>query len=160
MSTRGYRDAIVLAGPERLRTSRDRLVGFTSGFVGAGGRILTVTDCPISRDGGYRAMRQLLAGGVAEGTLVAAVSDVVAIGAMSAIRDSGRLPGPDIAVAGFDDIVTSRDITPSLTTVHVPLEEIGVQALRAVADPGWVTHEPLPLDVLIRDSTPPHGRLE
>lgn len=112
-----------------------------------------MANCPISRDGGHEAMRAILRNGITPGTLVQAVSDVVAIGAMSAIRDSGRTPGTDIAVAGFDDIVTSRDTTPGLTTVRIPLEEIGHQALKAVTDE-WTDQEPLRLEVKLRGSTP------
>ena len=67
-------------------------------------------------------------------------------------------PGPDIAVAGFDDIPTSRDVRPDLTTVHVPLEDLGYRALRAVIDDEWTGDAaPLPLEVLVRDSTPPRA---
>ena len=69
--------------------------------------------------------RSLLADGLAAGTLVFGISDVVAIGVMSAVRDAGRGVGADVAVAGFDDIATGRDIRPGLTTVRVPLEDLG-----------------------------------
>lgn len=151
----GYREAVILSGPEQLRTSRDRLVGFSAGFTDCGGRILRVVNCPISRDGGHQGMQTVLRDGIEPGTLVAAVSDVVAIGAMSALRDAGRAPGTDVAVAGFDDIVTSRDITPGLTTVRVPLEEIGARALRAVIEDEWDQLDPLRLEVIVRGSTPP-----
>ena len=100
-----------------------------------------------AREAGYSLMTEALKRGVEPGTLVFGVSDVVAIGALSAIRDAGREPGTDIAVAGFDDIPTSRDVRPDLTTVHVPLEDLGYRALRAVIDPDWTGDAaPLPLD--------------
>ena len=58
-------------------------------------------------------------------------------------------------MAGFDDIATGRDVTPGLTTVRLPLEELGAQALRASVDAEWSPDEPVPLAVLVRDSTPP-----
>ena len=87
------------------------------------------------------------------------VSDVVAIGVMSAIRDAGREIGTDIAVAGFDDIATGRDIRPGLTTVRVPLEDLGYRALHAAVEPDWEPESdaPLPLEVIIRGSTPPRS---
>jgi len=53
----------------------------------------------------------------------------MAIGALAALRDHGiRVPG-DISVAGFDDIPIVRELTPSLTTVALPLERLGEQAM-------------------------------
>ena len=151
----GYRSSIVLAGPEGLRTSDDRIAGFTAGFTAGGGRTPRIERGRFSRDDGYASMRRLLEEGVDPGTLVFGISDVVAIGAISAIRDAGRRPGADIAVAGFDDIATGRDITPGLTTVRLPLEELGAQALHAAVDPDWVAPGPVALEVLVRESTPP-----
>ncbi|GAA4768569.1 LacI family DNA-binding transcriptional regulator [Microbacterium gilvum] len=151
----GYRDAVVLAGPEGLRTSDDRLAGFTAGFATGGGSAPRVVRGEISRDAGYAAASALLTDALAPGTLVFGISDVVAIGALSAVRDAGRTPGADIAVAGFDDIATGRDVTPGLTTVRLPLEELGAQALRASVDAEWTPGEPVALEVLVRASTPP-----
>ena len=41
----------------------------------------------------------------------------------------------EVGVAGYDDIPTVRDITPALTTVRIPLEEVGRQALRLATAP-------------------------
>ncbi|WP_347976893.1 LacI family DNA-binding transcriptional regulator [Microbacterium sp. ProA8] len=151
-----YREAIVVAASEGIRTSDDRLAGFTEGFTGAGGAIRDVRRSGFTRDAGYAAASDLLSGDVPAGTLIFGISDVVAIGIMSAVRDAGRQVGADIAVAGFDDIATGRDIRPGLTTVRVPLEDLGYRALQAATDPGWEAAEPqLPLEVIVRGSTPP-----
>jgi LacI family transcriptional regulator len=72
------------------------------------------------------------------------------------VRDAGRQVGADIAVAGFDDIATGRDIRPGLTTVRVPLEDLGYRALHAAVDADWEPDPaPLPLEVIVRGSTPP-----
>ncbi len=111
-----------------------------------------------TRDAGYDVTTKLLADGLPFGTLVFGISDVVAIGVMTAIRDAGRAVGTDVAVAGFDDIATGRDIRPGLTTVRVPLEDLGLRALRAAVEPEWDASEPaLPLEVIVRGSTPPRG---
>ena len=151
----GYRDAIVVAAAEGIRTSDDRLAGFTEGFTSAGGVIREVRRGGFTRDAGYAAASDLLTGDVPAGTLIFGISDVVAIGIMSAVRDAGRQVGTDIAVAGFDDIATGRDIRPGLTTVRVPLEDLGYQALHAATDPEWTAGDPqLPLEVIVRGSTP------
>ena len=154
----GYRDAVIVAAEEGISTSDDRIAGFTEGFTSRGGRIVDVRRGAFSRDAGYAATSQLIADGLAFGTLVFGVSDVVAIGVMTAIRDAGRAVGTDIAVAGFDDIATGRDLRPGLTTVRVPLEDLGLRALRAAVETEWDAGEPaLALEVIVRGSTPPRS---
>ncbi|HWI30458.1 MAG TPA: LacI family DNA-binding transcriptional regulator [Microbacterium sp.] len=152
----GYREALILGARTGVRTSDDRIAGFTDGFAKGDGRVALTLRGGFTREAGYSLMSEALGRGVERGTVVFGVSDVVAIGALSAIRDAGREPGTDIAVCGFDDIPTSRDVRPALTTVHVPLEDLGYRALRAAIDDEWTGDaEPLPLDVLLRSSTPP-----
>ncbi|WP_426322074.1 LacI family DNA-binding transcriptional regulator [Microbacterium sp. E-13] len=155
----GYRDAIVVAASEGIRTSDDRLDGFTEGFASAGGTVREVHRAGFTRDAGYAAASELLENDTAPGTLIFGVCDVVAIGVMSAVRDAGRQVGADVAVAGFDDIATGRDIRPGLTTVRVPLEDLGYHALRAATDAEWEAADepPLPLEVIVRASTPPRS---
>jgi len=152
----GYHDAVIVGAEEGIRTSDDRIAGFTAGFTGGGGKVVDVRRAGFTRDAGYASTQELLADGVPFGTLLFGISDVVAIGIMSAIRDAGRTVGADLAVAGFDDIATGRDIRPGLTTVKVPLEDLGLRALRAAVESEWDASEPpLPLDVTVRGSTPP-----
>ncbi|GAA1973731.1 LacI family DNA-binding transcriptional regulator [Microbacterium pumilum] len=151
----GYRKAILLAADEGVLTSDDRTAGFTEGFAATGGEVLRVYRGGFTRESGYQLMSQALRDGVEPGTLVFAISDVVAIGAMSAVREAGRAVGSDIALCGFDDIPAGQDVTPGLTTVKVPLDDIGYLALRAAVDEEWdADATPLPLEVVLRDSTP------
>ncbi|MFJ4046285.1 LacI family DNA-binding transcriptional regulator [Microbacterium sp. NPDC089987] len=153
MARLGYRRAIAIAAAEGVRTSDDRLAGFTEGFAAGGGGVDRVHRGSFERESGAAAMAAALAEGVDVGTLVFALSDVIAVGAMTAIRDAGRRVGDDIAVCGFDDVPVSSDVTPRLTTVHVPLSELGEHAFRAVVDREW-TQPPAGLEVLVRESTP------
>ncbi|MBB6390892.1 LacI family DNA-binding transcriptional regulator [Microbacterium thalassium] len=156
LTTLGYRDVVIIGAREGVHTSDDRIAGFSEGFTAGGGQVREVIRAGFTRDAGYEATARLLAEqSVPAGTLVFGISDVVAIGVMSAVREAGRFVGSDIAVAGFDDIATGRDIRPGLTTVHVPLEEVGYRALRAVLDEEWdASQPPLALDVVVRGSTP------
>ena len=149
----GYRSAIALGAADGVRTSDDRLAGFRAGFEAAGGAVASVRRGDFRRESGAAGMTAALADGVPSGTLVFAISDVVALGAMSAIRDAGREVGTDIAVCGFDDVPASSDVAPALTTVRVPLSEVGYQAFRATVDAEW-EQGPLPLEVVVRASTP------
>lgn len=78
----------------------------------------------------------------------------MAIGAIAAWREMGLSVPRDVCIAGFDDIPTLRDHTPSLSTVALPLEEIGARAvdlaLRLDADD---LRERVPGTVILRDST-------
>ncbi|MBL0888907.1 LacI family DNA-binding transcriptional regulator [Myceligenerans indicum] len=139
----GYRRFAVLSGPANLRTAADRSTGFRDALTSLGRTVRDDDVVPgeFTRDGGYAAMTELIArsgkaaGGDGDGDgslpeLVFAVNDVMAVGAMAAVRDAGLRVPDDVAVAGFDDIPTLRDVVPALTTVHIALERIGEAATR------------------------------
>lgn len=151
----GYRSFAVLAGPDDLVTSQDRVRGFVSGLKHAGISRPTVVTGDFTRDGGYAAMRRLIESG-ARPQCVFAVNDVMAVGAMAACRDSGFELPHDVALAGFDDIVTLRDLTPALTTVRLPLEHAGRLAFELVcADTSArPRRRRVGAEVVIRASTP------
>jgi LacI family transcriptional regulator len=154
----GYRRLGLLAGPQGQTTARERAQAFAQRLAELGAPVAPelVVASSFTRDGGYEGMRRLLTA-EQRPEVVFAVSDVMAVGAMAAARDAGVAVPAEVAVAGFDDIVTLRDITPGLTTVRVPMEEIGrkVTAL-ALADPGGpVQHLSVTSAVVVRDSTPP-----
>ena len=130
----GHRRFAVLAGPRGVLTARDRLAGFTAGL-----RSWSVPPEPTSvifgeftRDGGYEAMSTVLASGNQLPDCVFAVADVMAVGALARLRAAGLSVPADIAVAGFDDIVTLRDVYPPLTTVRLPLTRMGQMAASLV----------------------------
>lgn len=60
-------------------------------------------------------------------TAIAASNDFMALGAIHAIENAGRVVGQDIVVGGFDDIPLARFSTPSLTTLRQPISDIGEQ---------------------------------
>jgi LacI family transcriptional regulator len=156
----GHRRFAVLAGPRSLLTGQDRTDGFADGL-----RAWSVPLDParvvhgeLSRDGGYAAMSEILATDEPLPDCVFAVTDVMAVGALARLRAAGLdVPG-DIAVAGFDDIPTLRDVYPPLTTVRLPLPRLGEIAARLVLD-GDAPHQPrvvpVPGEVVLRESTPP-----
>ncbi|MGR0319489.1 LacI family DNA-binding transcriptional regulator [Agromyces sp. ZXT2-3] len=154
----GYRRFAAVTGAEGIRTADERLAGFRAGLEAGGGTLDRVVRPAFTRDGGYDGMTQLLEDGLDGIELVFAGNDVMAVGAMSAIRDAGLTPGVDVAVAGFDDVPTVRDVTPPLTTVRIPLEEVGRRALRLALDEvGEVDESPVHTEVVLRESTPRRG---
>lgn len=155
----GYRRFAAITGAEGLRTSDDRLRGFAEGLVSTGATLdeSNVVRAAFTRDGGYEGTRELISRGLDDIDLVFAVNDVMAVGALSALRDAGLNPGVDVGVAGFDDIPTVRDVTPALTTVAIPLHEVGRRALRLAVDADNAEQGVVPTQVILRESTPPRA---
>src|SRR5450755_1735851 len=155
----GHRSFAVLAGPRGLLTARDRLEGFRAGL-GAWSVELDprgIVHGEFTRDGGYEAMSGLLASGTRP-DCVFAVNDVMAVGALARLRAEGIAAPADIAMAGFDDILTLRDIYPPLTTVRLPLKRMGEMAANLVLSdttPDQPRIVPVPGEVILRDSTLP-----
>jgi LacI family transcriptional regulator len=151
----GHRRFVILGDPRILLTARERVEGFRAGLSESGCTAEDVIEGAFTRDGGYGAVSELLRRGT-EATCVFAVNDVMAVGAMAALRDQGAdVPG-DMSVAGFDDIATLRDTIPSLTTVRLPLEEMGEQAARLTLLPEKTTTArtfKAPGEIILRDST-------
>jgi LacI family transcriptional regulator len=149
----GYRGFAILAGPADLVTARDR----TAAFAGALPHPpLAVVHGEFSRDAGYDAMTSLIDAGLDGIELVFAVNDVMAIGALAALHDRGiDVPG-GVAVAGYDDIPTARDVTPALTTVHLELEAAGAAAVALAL--GAPVQELPSVRVVLRESTPARSR--
>jgi LacI family transcriptional regulator len=153
----GYRRFGLLSGPLGMLTATERATGFREALVRRGCPVHAAHVVPgeFTRDGGYDAMMRLLAVG-ADVSCVFAVNDVMAMGAMAALREHGvELPG-QMAVAGFDDIEVLRDVTPALTTVRVSLHDIGAQAVRLVLDEGVERPRLIRIEaeVVLRASTP------
>ena len=131
----GHKKFAVLGGPSELVVARDRLAGFKAGLADAGIAPPAVVNGAFTRDGGYAAAMELLASKT-RATCVFAVTDVMAMGAMAALRERGVRVPEDMSIAGFDDIPTLRDTVPALSTVRLPLEEMGEIAAGLVLDAG------------------------
>lgn len=148
----GLRKFGILGGPEGLATARDRRDGFVEGLAEAGLQAVAVQYGEFTRDGGHAAALELL-DSKADLDCLFAVNDVMAVGAMSALRGRGiDVPG-DLGVAGFDDIATLRDVWPGLTTVRLPLEQMGRRALELAVGGGEPETETFKAEVVLREST-------
>src|ERR687895_312119 len=120
----GHERIGVIGGPPRLTTTRDRLPGLARAGVGL--------DRPgykdFPRGGGPPAAAELLEAH-ADLTAIVALNDPMAIGTLALLTERGIAVPEQMSVTGFDDIPISRDVTPALTTVHVPMAELGARAL-------------------------------
>ncbi|MBN8216871.1 MAG: LacI family DNA-binding transcriptional regulator [Spirochaetes bacterium] len=106
---------------------------------------------------GYEEGKRLLALPRRPDAIVCA-SDLTAIGVVHALLSAGVAVPGEISVVGYDDIPEARLVHPPLTTIHVPLEELGREAVRLllsrIADPGApLAARLLPVGLIPRAST-------
>jgi DNA-binding LacI/PurR family transcriptional regulator len=117
---RGARTIATIAGPQDMEVGRARLAGYRSAI----GRDGLVAYGDFTEEGGGAAMRELLAAAPGLDAVFAA-SDLMASGALRALREAGRRVPQDVALAGFEDAPVARQTEPPLTTVHQSAEEMG-----------------------------------
>ncbi|WHU03190.1 LacI family DNA-binding transcriptional regulator [Sphingomonas sp. NIBR02145] len=152
----GHRDIGVITGPHVSPISRDRLAGAMQAAKRHG-----LADRLWVRVGDYSAQSaadhvpDLIAQGV---TGLFCFSDEMAMGAISAIRQAGRICPDDISVVGFDDLPLARFFQPGLTTIAQPKGDIGQQAVELLVDilrgdDSPVSQITLPHELIIRSST-------
>ncbi|MGD8244258.1 MAG: substrate-binding domain-containing protein, partial [Anaerolineae bacterium] len=82
-------------------------------------------------DGGYVAMQEVVASGVPFSAVMAS-NDESALGAMKALRELGRRIPEDIAIIGFDDRLESAVQEPALSSVRIPVREMGYRAVESL----------------------------
>ncbi|GAB6902673.1 LacI family DNA-binding transcriptional regulator [Kineosporia succinea] len=116
----------LIAGPADLPAARDRLAGYLDALAGAGRAPLVVSG-DFTPMGGKNAMRLLL-DQAPNLDAVFAASDLMAMGAMMALRQAGRRIPSDVAMIGFDDVTAAAFTDPPLTTVRQPVERLGARA--------------------------------
>ena len=129
----GHRRIAMIKGAARNHDAAERLRGYRAALRKAG--IERVPEWELAGDftdgSGYRAVAELLRLDPRP-TAVFAANDAMAIGAMSALREAGiDVPG-EMAVTGFDDIPVARYVSPALTSVRVPIWEMGERATERV----------------------------
>ncbi|MCS7235019.1 MAG: LacI family DNA-binding transcriptional regulator [Armatimonadota bacterium] len=154
----GHRKVAVISGPAHLTTTRDRLEGFRQGLSERGVRFDPQWVLPgdFGRDSGEAAAEVLVGRGMPV-TAIFALNDQMAVGALAALRRAGIRVPENVSLAGFDDMSIARDVTPALTTVRIPMEEMGVRAMELAlerpSDDLRVVY--LPAQVIPRESTAP-----
>jgi len=152
----GYRSFAVIAGPDEPGAAEDRVRGFRAGLVelGLAPREQDIVRTSFSWDGGYAAVRSLALDRI---ELVFAVSDMMALGALACLREDGLSVPGDVALAGYDDIAPLRDVIPSLTSVRIPLKDVGAEAVSVglAARQATQVRALVTPEVLLRASTPP-----
>jgi LacI family transcriptional regulator len=155
----GHRRIALIKGPPRNLDSSERLRGFRAAMRELGGEwaLELELDGAFTEESGHGAAVQLL-DLQPRPTAVFASNDSMAIGALSAFGDAGVRVPDDLALAGFDDIPIARFMTPPITSVHVPISELGSRAMDRLLvalemeNEHERRHERLPTRLVVRSS--------
>jgi DNA-binding LacI/PurR family transcriptional regulator len=162
----GHRRIGLIAWPPgSLLTAGDRYRGYVEALDRAGLPFdpALVVRAEHAEPAGRRALASLLdlpAG--QRPTAIAAVSDLLAIGAMNEAQDRGLVVGQDLSIVGFDDAPMAKYLRPPLTTIRQPVDEVGElvveQLLAVISDTPLAEderHVLLKPELIVRASTGP-----
>jgi LacI family transcriptional regulator len=158
----GHRRIAILAGPEGVSTSTDRVAGYRDALLeacpaGDCGRILFGE---FNEASGYSMTCQLLQA-QPRPTAIFATNNFIAFGALRALREAGLAIPADVSVVVFDDLPPGWVLDPFLTVVAQPAYEIGRQAAELLLQRlvGEASDGPrsivLPNELIVRRSTAP-----
>jgi LacI family transcriptional regulator len=149
----GHRDVLVASGSDQLTTIADRLSGICSAFQKVGAQASVLQE-EFSLSGGARIASRI--GELnARPSAILALSDLMAIGVLQELRRQGLRVPDDISVMGIDDITVAQSLAPALTTVAVPLAEMGEIAFGMLRKPAAVRprRRVVPAHLMVREST-------
>jgi LacI family transcriptional regulator len=161
----GHRDiAVIIGATAGNDRARERLAGVRDALAARGIELSPqrVIEAPIALADGRAAMRNLLAASPARPTAVICGSDVLAMGAVLECHAQSIAVPDAMSVTGFDDMEAASILVPPLTTVRVPMDEIGRTAGRQIiahidGDTAAQVTE-LAVDLIVRGTTAPPRR--
>ena len=156
--TCGHRVIAHVAGPADNYDAHERERGYRDELAASlpSARPLVVRG-DFGEASGYAGGKELAARSPRPAAVFAA-NDVTAIGCLAAFAELGLAPPRDVAVAGFDDIPLAAYVRPALTTMRVPIVELGrrafIQLAAAIAQPGTVRAATtwLATELIVRES--------
>ncbi|WNR45239.1 LacI family DNA-binding transcriptional regulator [Paenibacillus roseipurpureus] len=122
----GYRNIVFLCGQEGVVISKEREIGFRSAYAQRGLSLETarIIRCDKLRfEEAFEVTKKLLLEETKPDAIIT-VNDIMALGAMRAVRESGLQLPKDVAVAGYDDVIFSSIAEVPLTTVRQPVQEM------------------------------------
>jgi LacI family transcriptional regulator len=153
----GHRRIGFIGGPERLRTGRIRLAGYRRALkdAGVGFNPDLVEGGGFTTEGGAKAAAALMERR-SDVTAIFAANDVMAFGVLHAVAGLGLRVPEDVSVAGFDDVQLAAFALTPLTTLRVPMSELGrlgAQLALDVLAGRRARSRRLPTEVVVRSST-------
>jgi LacI family transcriptional regulator len=129
----GYKRIGMIAGPTNTTVGLDRREGYVKALIERGRNFdeSLFIEGDFTEESGYYAMKRMLDD---KPDAVFAASDIMAIGAMRAARETGFSIPDDIAFVGFDDLPIATLLKPRLTTVRQPVHQFGIKAVEILID--------------------------
>lgn len=161
----GHRRIAFISGPDTFRSSHERGRGFAEGLAEHGLQLnpAYVRRAAYTFESGVEAATELLAL-PQRPTAIFAGNDEMAIGVMKAARDAGLDVPRDLSIVGFDDLPMASRVWPNLTTVRLPIRDMGRMAAEKLTaglrglDPATLVQPEVDPSLVVRDSTAPPGR--
>ncbi|MDL9978776.1 LacI family DNA-binding transcriptional regulator [Microbacterium sp. ASV49] len=154
----GHRSIAHFAGPAAFSTSRVRADAFRAACDSLGLERVIIEAGAYSVEAGKAASAELLAIGPQCPTALVAGNDLLALGAYHSVREAGLVCPDDLSIVGFNDMPFAEDFLPPLTTVRVPLFDLGVEAAQLLLDQLETKtirniQVALPVELVVRGST-------
>lgn len=131
----GHRSIAMVGGADTTSTGRDRYQGYADALEKAGIEVdpsLRIPG-PRTKQEGFEAAVTFLSM-PQKPTAAVCWNDLVAIGLMNGVYRAGLIPGKDISVTGYDDLIEAAISMPALTTVWNGQSMVGRRAARALLD--------------------------
>jgi LacI family transcriptional regulator len=129
----GRRRFAILSGPPSYSSARLRREGSLRALQAAGAEVCADAVGDFSTQFGLETARELLRRPAAERPdAILAASDLIAAGALQAAHDTSMRVPEDVAITGFDDRLLASYVWPALTTVRMPLSEMGAASAELV----------------------------
>jgi DNA-binding LacI/PurR family transcriptional regulator len=154
-----HRKFLVIAGKKNAAVTLERLAGIKEGMCGKGIDLpdSNIIYCDFSEEKAYNSAKEyILKNGKNGATAFICMSDIMAIGVINAIKDTGYAVPDDFSVTGFDDIPLAEYIRPALTTVRQDMSQNGYHGAallkKIIEDPREVKHVYIPHEIVIRAS--------
>jgi len=158
----GHRRIAHLAGPQDTSTGRERAAAFRQAMHAHGlpsGRGQVRVCSAYTEAAGLDAARRLLAGD-GDFTAIVAGNDLIALGVLAVLAEAGIRCPEQMSLIGFNDLPMVDKLTPPLTTVRLPLHEMGALAARMLlaqldgaASAGRVSQSLLGVELAVRQTT-------
>jgi LacI family transcriptional regulator len=153
----GHARVATITGPKNMIAGSDRLQGYVDALRERGVPYNPdlVAEGDFTEEGGYNAMQHLLP---QEPDALFAANDVMAMGALRALREDGKSVPGDVAVIGYDDMPFAARSSPPLSSVRQPIYRTGMVAAETLIDmiaqpAGAPRRVIMPTELAIRAST-------
>ena len=157
----GHKNIAFIGGDIRHPSIRDRFDGYKKALLNAGIKFnqdLCITDeVYTGKENGCNAAKKLIAK-KNKITAIFACNDAMAIGTMQCLNTLGYKIPEDFSLVGFDDVDIAKSLSPPLTTIKVPKEDLGIEALKMLHGilkngNSKNNNKIVPVELIVRDST-------